>query len=112
MKTILCYGDSNTWGAIPLTDLNIIERYGPDVRWGSVMRTSLGGDYWVVEEGLSGRTTVWADPIEGDYKSGKSYLIPCLESHEPVDLVAMMLGTNDLKQKFGLSPFNIAQGAG
>jgi lysophospholipase L1-like esterase len=66
----------------------------------------------VVEEGLGGRTTVWDDPIEGEHKSGKRYLLPCLESHAPIDLVALMLGTNDLKHKFGLSAADIAAGAG
>jgi lysophospholipase L1-like esterase len=112
MKTILCYGDSNTWGCQPLTSLAVIPRYGADVRWGSVLRTTLGEGYWVVEEGLNGRTTVWADPVEGEYKSGKSYLTACLESHAPIDLVAIMLGTNDLKHRFGLSAWDIAESAG
>ncbi len=112
MKTILCFGDSNTWGCAPLASLDTITRYGPDVRWGGVLRAALGDGYWVVEEGLNGRTTVWADPIEGEYKSGKSYLTACLESHAPLDLVAILLGTNDLKHRFGLSAWDIASGAG
>jgi hypothetical protein len=74
MKTIVCFGDSNTWGAVPLTSMDNLNRYGPKARWGSVLRAVLGEGYWVVEEGLSGRTTVWPDPVEGEYKSGKSYL--------------------------------------
>jgi lysophospholipase L1-like esterase len=66
----------------------------------------------VVEEGLNGRTTVWPDPIEGEYKSGKTYLTACLESHAPIDLVILMLGTNDLKHRFGLSAWDIAAGVG
>jgi lysophospholipase L1-like esterase len=112
MKTILCYGDSNTWGCHPLANLDNIPRYGPDVRWGSVLRTILGEGFAVVEEGLNGRTTVWPDPVEGEYKSGKSYLPACLESHAPLDLVVVMLGTNDLKHRFGLSAWDIAAGAG
>ena len=111
MKTILCYGDSNTWGCPPVEPGQTAERYGPDVRWGSVLRTALGPGYWVVEEGLGGRTTVWDDPIEGEHKNGKRYLLPCLESHAPIDLVALMLGTNDLKQHFRLSAAEIAAGA-
>lgn len=107
MKTILCYGDSNTWGYDPATG----ERFPPDVRWPGVLRQTLGEGYWVVEEGLGGRTTVWDDPIEG-YKNGKEYLIPCLETHRPLDLVTIMLGTNDLKKRFSLSAFDIAEGAG
>jgi lysophospholipase L1-like esterase len=112
LKTILCFGDSNTWGCPPLTSLKNIPRYGPDVRWGSVLRSALGEKYWVVEEGLNGRTTVWPDPVEGEYKSGKTYLYACLESHAPIDLVAVMLGTNDLKHRFGLSAWDIAASAG
>jgi lysophospholipase L1-like esterase len=111
MKTILCYGDSNTWGAAPIPNWEEVRRYGPDERWGSVLRADLGDGYWVVEEGLGGRTTVWPDPIEGEHKSGKTYLVPCLESHAPLDLVVVMLGTNDLKHKFGLSASDIAAGA-
>lgn len=112
MKTILCFGDSNTWGARPLTSLDNISRYGSDIRWGSVLRTTLRDGYWVVEEGLNGRTTVWPDPVEGEYKSGKGYLPACLESHAPLDLVSIMLGTNDLKHRFGLSAWDIAASAG
>lgn len=112
MKTILCYGDSNTWGCIPITKPDPLLRYSPAERWGSVLRAALGQDYWVVEEGLNGRTTVWPDPVEGEYKSGKRYLTACLESHAPLDLVIIMLGTNDLKHRFGLSAWDIAAGAG
>ena len=59
---------------------------------------------------MNGRTTVWDDPIEG-YKSGKDYLIPCLESHKPLDLVVILLGTNDLKLRFGVSAYDVAEGA-
>jgi lysophospholipase L1-like esterase len=107
MKTILCYGDSNTWGSEPVTG----ERYGRAERWTGVLRENLGSDYEIIEEGLNGRTTVWDDPIEGS-KNGKEQLIPILMSHKPVDLVAIMLGTNDLKRRFGVGAFDIAAGAG
>ena len=107
MKTILCYGDSNTWGAVPGSG----ERYSLFDRWTGVFAQELGAGYRVIEEGLNGRTTVWDDPIEG-YKNGKEYLIPCLESHRPIDLVVMMLGTNDLKMRFSVSAYDIAQSAG
>jgi lysophospholipase L1-like esterase len=60
---------------------------------------------------LPGRTTVRDDPIEGDHKNGRTYLMACLESHRPLDLVTLMLGTNDLKARFGSSASDIAQGA-
>jgi lysophospholipase L1-like esterase len=99
VKTILYYGDSNTWGSDPETG----ERFPAGVRWPGVLRMKLCGDYRVIEDGLLGRTTVWNDPIEGDHKNGRTYLRPCLESHSPVDLATLMLGTNDLKTRFGSS---------
>jgi lysophospholipase L1-like esterase len=107
VKTILCYGDSNTWGSDPDTG----ERFPEEVRWPGVLRRVLSEGYNVIEEGLSGRSTVWEDPIEGDHKNGRVYLRPCLESHRPIDLVTLMLGTNDLKERFGNSASDIAQGA-
>jgi lysophospholipase L1-like esterase len=107
MKTVLCYGDSNTWGYNPLSQ----GRYPLEARWVSVLARELGPSYLVIPEGLNGRTTVWPDPVEGEYKSGKTHLTPCLESHYPVDLVVLMLGTNDLKHRFGLSASDIAYGA-
>jgi|SRR5450759_56350 lysophospholipase L1-like esterase len=107
MKTVLCYGDSNTWGYNPQSQ----DRYPLEARWVSVLARALGPEYLVIPEGLNGRTTVWPDPVEGEHKSGKTYLIPCLESHYPLDLVVLMLGTNDLKHRFGLSAGDIAYAA-
>jgi len=101
MKTIMCYGDSNTWGCIPLTGQQPPRRYGPAQRWPGVLRRELGDGHWIVEEGLNGRTTVWDDPLE-PFRSGKELLAPCLMTHEPIDLVIVMLGTNDLKRRFGV----------
>ena len=107
MKTILCYGDSNTWGHhAPLGD-----RFDENTRWGSRLRALLGEEYRVIEEGQRGRTTVWDDPVENRL-AGLTYLWPCLDSHAPIDLVVIMLGTNDCKPYFGLHPQNIADGAG
>lgn len=107
MKRILCYGDSNTWGCDPATS----ERFDEATRWPRVLAQTLADGHEVIEEGLGGRTTVWDDPIEG-YKNGRDYLIPCLESHRPLDLVILLLGTNDLKKRFSLSAFDVAQGMG
>ena len=65
----------------------------------------------VIEEGLNGRTTVWDDPIEG-HKNGQTYLVPCLASHKPIDLVVLILGTNDLKMRFSVPADDIARGVG
>ena len=107
MKTILCYGDSNTWGYDPATQT----RFARDKRWTGVLRLALGEQYLVIEEGLNGRTTVWDDPIER-HKNGATYLPPCLESHLPLDLVIIMLGTNDLKTRFSVPAYDIANSAG
>lgn len=107
MKTILCYGDSNTWGFIP----GVRERYPADIRWTGVLQAELGSAYHVIEEGLNGRTTVWDDPV-GDHASGLQYFYPCLQSHKPLDLVIIMLGTNDLKYRFHLNAFDIAESVG
>lgn len=106
MKTILCYGDSNTWGAPP----DRSGRFGPEVRWTGIMQRSLGDEFRVIEEGLNGRTTRWDDPIELG-RNGLTYLRPCLETHQPLDMVSIMLGTNDLKRRFDLSASDIAQSA-
>jgi lysophospholipase L1-like esterase len=105
MRRILCFGDSNTWGYDPATE----DRFDDQTRWTGVLQAALGADFTVIEEGLNGRTTVWNDPIEG-YKNGHDYLVPCLETHRPLDLVVLMLGTNDLKRRFSLSAYDIAQG--
>lgn len=103
---ILCYGDSNTWGYVPVSG----ERYPRPVRWTGVMAERLGPGFHVIEEGQSGRTTVWDDPLE-EHRNGMRYLPACLLSHKPLDLVILMLGTNDLKARFSLLASDIALGA-
>ena len=105
MKRILCFGDSNTWGNISCTP----DRFPPDVRWTGVMQAALGAGYLVIEEGYNGRTAVMPDLVEGRL-SGIDYFGPCLDSQSPLDLVILMLGTNDLKLRFGLEAESIAFG--
>ncbi len=107
MKTVLCYGDSNTYGYNPENGL----RYPENVRWTGRLQRLLGEEYRVIEEGCNGRTTVFDDPEEG-WKNGLDYLRPCLNSHKPVDIVILMLGSNDLKEIFHASAEEIAAGAG
>ena len=110
MPRILCYGDSNTWGyaTTPRPD----GRYADHERWPHVMGAALGAGWTVIEEGLNGRTTVHADPIEGMWLDGSATFPAILRSHMPLDAVAIMLGTNDLKAKFSVGPFDIAGGVG
>lgn len=105
VRTVICFGDSNTHGYAAKTN----GRYSETERWPGVLQELLGKDYAVKEEGLSGRTAVFDDPLfEG--LSGLSYLYPCMMSHEPVDLLIVMLGTNDVKARFSACPANIAKG--
>lgn len=106
-RTVLCYGDSNTWGRDPHSRGRLPE----EVRWPSTLQSELGPNVLVIPEGLNGRTTVWDDPIE-EGRSGKAHLLPCLLSHHPLDVVVLMLGTNDLKKRFSVSPFDIGRSIG
>ncbi|MDI2091230.1 SGNH/GDSL hydrolase family protein [Commensalibacter oyaizuii] len=107
-KTILFYGDSNTHGTKPMPSADSTERFQLDERWPGILHQQLKQDYHIIEEGLPGRTTVHNDPIEGSHKNGLAYLRPCLESHRPIDIIVLMLGTNDLKARFSVTPADIA----
>ena len=104
-RRILCFGDSNTYGTRPNGG-----RFDEDTRWPSRLGRLLGPGYRVIEEGFGGRTTVFDDPVEGGYKSGADYLPPCLMSHNPLDLVIIMLGANDSKMRFNMTARTIAEG--
>lgn len=111
MTTILCFGDSNTWGFDPAYITAPFPRRHPiGVRWTSLLAQELGADFRVIEEGQNGRTTVHEDPLNVA-RNGKEYLPACLESHKPLDIVVMMLGTNDLKSYYNLPAGEIANGA-
>ena len=112
MATIVCYGDSNTWGAIPMPSRAELDRFAPADRWPGVLRDKLGAGHTVIEEGLNGRTTVHDDPVDGIHKNGIRFLPVVLETHAPIDLVIIKLGTNDLKQRFSVPAYDIADGAG
>ena len=106
MKQILCYGDSNTWGADPADDSR---RFEWPVRWPGVLQRELGDDFHVVEEGLGGRTTVYDDPLS-PRRSGLELIAPALECHAPLDLVVLMLATNDISYAH-ISAADAADGA-
>ncbi|HEX5469457.1 MAG TPA: SGNH/GDSL hydrolase family protein [Gaiellaceae bacterium] len=103
MRTVLCFGDSNTWGLDPATG----ERFPREVRWPGVVARELGPHATVVEEGLPGRTAAVLDPAWPHY-TGLPYLRPALESHAPLDAVAIMLGTNDVQEPYRRSAAGIA----
>lgn len=105
MKTIMCFGDSNTWGYNGFRG----ERYRYFERWTGILDQLLGDEYRIYEEGLNGRTTAFDDPYE-PYRNGRHYLPIALSTHKPIDLVIIMLGTNDLKSFFGKDGYAIAKG--
>lgn len=110
VKTVLCFGDSNTYGYDPEGVASGTRfRYPFDVRWPGVLQGLLGSEWRIVEEGLCGRTTVHRDPFEGGL-CGLDDIPVALASAQPVDCVVLMLGTNDMKTCFNLSANDIARG--
>ena len=112
MATVMCFGDSNTWGYCVERADEPVPRLPRENRWVSVMAQALGPDHAVIAEGLPGRTTVFDDPVHGEHLNGRRLLRACLESHKPVDVLVVLLGTNDLQSRFSASAWEIAQGAG
>jgi lysophospholipase L1-like esterase len=114
MKNILCFGDSNTWGYDPVATANspLAVRHAPQYRWTGVLGAELGSGFRIIEEGQNGRTTAHHDPTAWACRNARVYLPSCLESQKPLDLVILMLGTNDLKSMFGVAPGEIATCAG
>jgi lysophospholipase L1-like esterase len=110
-RTLLIYGDSNTHGTPPMPHLDFEGRHAPADRWPGVLAQALP-DWTVIAEGLPGRTTVHDDPLEGAHKNGLAVLPAILETHTPLDLVIVKLGTNDLKARYSLPAQGIAFGAG
>lgn len=105
MKTVLCYGDSNTFGYEPLSGT----RYPKEKRWTTILQKRLGEEFEVIPEGLNGRTTAYDRP-DNVWKNGFPYLAPCIASNKPVDYIVFMLGTNDCNADLNLTPEDIAAG--
>jgi len=109
-RAVLCFGDSLTWGYDPRSGADAV-RYGFAERWTRRLQVELGSSYYVVEDGLSGRTTVFNDPVMGDM-SGLAQLPTALSAHMPLDVVVIMLGTNDAKTLYGVNGDIIARSLG
>lgn len=103
VKKILCYGDSNTYGHNPLDCSRL------DIRWTKVLSELLGNDYEIIEEGLCGRTTVFDDAFD-PCLNGKNMLEPIIKTHKPLDLIIIMLGTNDIQLQFNQNAFGVSRG--
>lgn len=108
MRTVLAYGDSNTHGTAPMAGADDKARFGQGIRWTGHARGLLPADTSLIEEGHPGRTTVHDDPIEGAHRNGLAILPAILESHRPIDLVILMLGTNDMKARFSVTAEDVA----
>jgi lysophospholipase L1-like esterase len=108
MKSLLCFGDSNTHGTPPMADSSEDRRFDAETRWPQRLQKHAGSTWHIIEEGLPGRTTLHNDPIEGDFLNGLAFLPALLRSHKPIDMVLVMLGTNDLKMRFSVSASDIA----
>lgn len=108
-KRILCFGDSLTWGWMPVAEVVPTTRYAYAERWTGVLASHLGDGFEIIEEGLSGRTTDLDDPTDTRL-NGSTYLPSALASHLPLDLVILQLGTNDTKTYFNRSAYDITVG--
>lgn len=105
VKTVVCFGDSNTWGYVPGSEGR---RYPRDTRWPARLATALGDTAEVIAEGLGGRTATIESPF-AEGRNGLPYLVPCLQSHAPVDVLVIFLGTNDVHW---LEPVDVALSVG
>jgi lysophospholipase L1-like esterase len=112
MPTVLVYGDSNSHGTPPMAERGVWTRMEKAKRWPYVTQRALGEEWEVIVEALPGRTTVQPDPVEGEHKNGLTPLRAILDSHAPLDMVVLMLGTNDLKMRFNLPAVDIAMSVG
>jgi len=106
MKTVLCYGDSLTWGY----DAASQGRHALADRWPSVLQTALGVVVHVVADGLNGRTTAFDDFLAGADRNGARVLPTVLTTHAPVDVIVIMLGANDMKPWIHGNPVAAMQG--
>ena len=110
MPILLTYGDSNTHGTPPIVVRGAYHRHGPQVRWPQVCARALGPEWALAEEGLPGRTAQYDDPVMGAHMNGQGGLKIALQSHGPVDVMTLMLGTNDVKTRFAASPEAVVAG--
>ena len=106
MKTVLCYGDSLTWGMNAQT----MSRHAHEDLWPSVLEAGLGRTARVINAGLGGRTTMFDDNVVSADRNGVRVLPTILATFDPIDLVILMLGTNDLKTFISGSAVAAAQG--
>lgn len=110
MPILMTFGDSNTHGTPPITERGLYARYDAATRWPTRATAQLGPEWSLVEEGLPGRSTCFDDPVMGSHMNAVIGLRIALNSHGPLDYMTLMLGTNDVKTRFGASPAQIVAG--
>jgi len=110
MPTLLTFGDSNTHGTPPIVVRGEYARFGPDIRWPQVCWRALGAGWELAEEGLPGRTAQFPDLVMGAHMNGQDGLKIALQSHGPIDVLTIMLGTNDVKARFSATPESVTAG--
>lgn len=108
MTVLMTFGDSNTHGTPPIVTLGQYNRYDAATRWPVLAARALGWE--LVEEGLPGRTAQYGDPVMGAHMNGQDGLKIALQSHGPIDVLTIMLGTNDVKARFGATPGMVTGG--
>jgi len=110
MPSLLTFGDSNTHGTPPIVNRGEYRRFDAGTRWPTRTHALLGPGWSLAEEGLPGRTAQFCDPVMGDHMNGQTGLRIALQSHGPIDVMTLMLGTNDVKTRFGASPEMVTAG--
>ena len=108
MTVLLTFGDSNTHGTPPIEQMGVYDRFDAATRWPARAAAALGWE--LAEEGLPGRTAQFDDPVMGSHMNGQVGLKIALCSHGPIDLLTIMLGTNDVKARFCATPEMITGG--
>ncbi|MGL6209205.1 MAG: SGNH/GDSL hydrolase family protein [Paracoccaceae bacterium] len=110
MPVLLTFGDSNTHGTPPIVTLAEYHRFDAATRWPRRVLAALGPGWELVEEGLPGRTAQFDDPVMGAHMNGRDGLKIALLSHGPIDVLTLMLGTNDVKARFAVTPAQVVAG--
>lgn len=110
MPQLLTFGDSNTHGTPPIVNRAEYDRFDRATRWPTRACAALGPKWELAEEGLPGRTAQFNDPVMGDIMNGIPGLHIALQSHGRIDVLTLMLGTNDVKYRFGATPETVAGG--
>lgn len=110
MPILLAFGDSNTHGTPPIVNREAYHRFDAATRWPRRVQAALGPGWELAEEGLPGRTAQFGDLVMGAHMNGQDGLKIALQSHGPIDVMTLMLGTNDVKARFATTGAQVTAG--